>query len=247
MSAQALLEEILEAHGGRERWSAARTIEASMRSGGLLPRTRFPGNRLAAYRIEVTVDEPRVVFDPFPCTGQRAVYERGRVRIEDSDGRELDAREDPREAFAGLSGLRRNLRWDALDTTYFAGYVLWNYLTTPLLLARAEVELSEGEPRREGAETWRRLDARFGPGIDTQSKRQSFYVDDDGRLRRHDYTAEVVGRWARAAQLLSDHRAFDGLLFPTRRRVRPVGPRGRPLPFPTLVWIDVTLVSVREG
>ncbi len=38
--------------------------------------------------------------------------------------------------FTGSSGLRRNLRWDALDTAYFAGYALWNYLTTPIMLTR---------------------------------------------------------------------------------------------------------------
>jgi hypothetical protein len=118
MSAQALLEEILEAHGGRQRWAAAKTIEAELRSGGLLPRTRFPGNRLAAYRATVSVHEPRVVLDPFPRAGEPAVYERDRVRIEAADGAETSARENPRAAFAGLSGLRRNLRWDALDTTY---------------------------------------------------------------------------------------------------------------------------------
>jgi hypothetical protein len=246
VSATALLEEILEAHGGRDRWAAAKTIEAELRSGGLLPRTRFPGNRLAAYRATLSVHEPRVVLDPFPGERERAVYERGRVRIEGAGGAVISARENPRAAFAGLSGLRRNLRWDPLDTTYFAGYALWNYLTTPQLLTRPEVELSEGPPRREWDETWRRLDARFGPGIDTHSERQSFYADPEGRLRRHDYTASVVGRWARAAHMLADHRSFDGLLFPTARWVRPVRPGGRPLPFPTMISIEVASVSVRS-
>jgi hypothetical protein len=245
VSAAPLLEEVLEAHGGRERWAAARTIEAELRSGGLLPRTRFPGNRLAAYRATLSVHEPRVSLDPFPGEGKRAIYERGGARIEGAGGAVISVRENARAAFAGLSGVRRNLRWDPLDTTYFAGYALWNYLTAPLLLTRPEVELSEGAPRREGDETWRRLDARFGPGIDTHSEHQRFYVDREGRLRRHDYTATVVGGWARAAHMLADHRSFDGLLFATRRWVRPVGPGARPLPFPTMVRIEVTSVSVQ--
>jgi hypothetical protein len=247
VSAQELLGKILDAHGGLESWRAAASLEAEVRSGGFLIRTRVPGTRFASYRAEVRVAEPRFVVDPFPRESQRGVYEHRLARIEDAAGHTVAERENPRAAFGGLSGLRRNVRWDALDSIYFAGYAMWNYLTTPLLLTRPEVEVSEGERWQEGGETWRRLDARFGPGIETHSEHQSFYVDADGRLRRHDYTATVVGRWARAAHMLADHRVFDGLLFPTRRWVRPIGPRGRPLPFPTMVWIEVTAISVSTG
>ncbi len=147
----ALLDEVLEAHGGLERWRAARAIRARVRSGGLLIRTRVPGNRFADYHVTVDVDEPRAVLEPFPEDGQRGVFERGRVRIETDAGDVVASRDDPRPAFFGRAGLRRNLRWDALDSTYFAGYALWNYLTTPLLLTRDGVQVSEGEPgRRRG-------------------------------------------------------------------------------------------------
>ena len=53
-------------------------------------------------------------------------------------------------------GLRRNLRWDALDSVYFAGYAMWNYLTAPYLLTREGVEVGEGDTWTEGAQTWRR-------------------------------------------------------------------------------------------
>jgi hypothetical protein len=241
-----LLEEALAAHGGLERWRAARTISARVRSGGLLVRTRVPGNRFADYRVTVDVAEPRTVLDPFPRDGERGVYDRGEARVESAGGEVLDSRADPRPMFSGASGLRRNLRWDALDSVYFAGYAMWNYLTTPLLLTREEVEVSEGEPRLEGGESWRRLDAIFDPALDTHSRRQSFYFDSAGLLRRLDYTAEVVGGWARAAHMCADHVESDGLVFPTRRWVRPIGPGGRPTPFPTLVWLELDDLRV-EG
>ena len=50
---------MLEAHGGLERWRAARHDSGRVRSGGLLIRTRVPGNRFADYRLTVEVDEPR--------------------------------------------------------------------------------------------------------------------------------------------------------------------------------------------
>lgn len=182
-----------------------------------------------------------------PTSGaERAVFDHGRVRHETSGGERLASRDDPRAAFSGASGLRRNLRWDVLDTAYFAGYAMWNYLTTPLLLAREEVEVSEGDPLESNGERWRRLDARFGHGIETHSERQSFYFDDRGLLRRHDYAATVVSRLARASHFCAEHRAFDGLVLPTRRRVYP-RLLGRALRAPTVVWIEIDAIEVVDG
>ena len=207
-------------------------------------RTRFPGNRLGDYELAVEVGEPRATMDPFPEAGRRGVFDRGRVRIESRAGEVLESRDDPRAAFSGASGLRRNLRWDPLDSAYFAGYAMWNYLTTPLLLTVDGVRVREGEPWRAGAEQWRRLEVDFPNRLDTHSRHQTFYVDSVGLVRRHDYTAEVVGGWARAAHMLADHREVGGLAFPTRRWVRPRGPRNRVLPGPTLVSIGVAEIRV---
>lgn len=241
------LEKVLDAHGGLDRWRAAGTVRARVRTGGLLPATRFPGNRLADYRVTVEVQRPRTVLDPFPSDGQRGVFDNGVVRIEGSDGTLVGERRDPRAAFFGRSGLRRNIRWDALDSVYFAGYAMWNYLTTPYLLVRDGVTLSDGDDWDEGGETWRCVHADFAPGIDTHSPRQTFYFDTAGRLRRHDYVAEVVGGWANAAHRCADHVRSDGLVFPTRRWVRPIGPGNRILPFPTLVSIQLAEVRVDSG
>ena len=239
-----LLDEVFEAHGGLERWRTARTVQARVRSGGLLIRTRIPGNRFADYRLTVDVQEPRAVMDPFPKAGQRGVFERGRARIETDGGDLVASRENPRPAFFGRAGLRRNLRWDALDSAYFDGYAMWNYLTTPLLFTRDGVEVADGDPWEEEGERWRRLEVTFPDGLDTHSRRQSFYFDAQGRLRRHDYVAEVVGRWARAAHYCAEHAQAGGLVFPTRRWVRPIGPGNRSLPFPALVWLELSELHV---
>jgi hypothetical protein len=241
-----LLDEVLEANGGLERWQAARTIRARVRSGGLLLRTRVPGNRFSDYHLTAAFHQPRAVLDPFPGEGRRGVFDNGEVRIETTDGEALESRASPRSAFGGLSGLRRNLRWDALDSTYFAGYAMWNYVTTPLLLTREGVEATEDEDWSEGGETWRRLEVRFPAGLDTHSERQTFYWDARGALRRHDYVAEPVGRWARAAHYCDEHVRAGGLVFPTRRRVRPVGLRNRSLPLPTLVWLELSELHVES-
>jgi hypothetical protein len=238
-----LVDEFVDAHGGDERWRKARRIKARVRSGGFLIRSRVPGNRFADYRLEVSVAEPRSIIDPFPGDGMRAVFETGAARIE-RNGDVVQSRADPRSAFSGASGLRRNLRWDALDSAYFAGYAMWNYMTLPRLLRRRDVEVAEGDPWQEGGERWRRLEVDFPDGFDTHSRHQTLYLDARGLLRRHDYVAEVVGGWAKAAHYCADHAKAGGLVFPTRRWVRPIGPGNRSLPFPTMVWIDLTDLQV---
>jgi hypothetical protein len=208
-------------------------------------RTRMAGNRFVDCRFEVEPAEPRAIADPFPRDGERAVFERGAVRVETADGEVLESRTEPRAAFFGLSGVRRNLRWDALDSIYFAGYAMWNYLTTPLLLTREGVEVTEIEPWRAAGETRRRLAASFPDGLDTHSREQVFYFDDDRRLCRHDYVAEVIGGWARAAHMCAEHVASDGMVFPTRRWVRPIGPGNRALRFPTLVSLHLSQIEVQ--
>jgi hypothetical protein len=239
-----LLEEVLEAHGGLARWKAARSVQARVRSGGLLVRTRMPGNRFADYTLTADVAEPRAVMDPFPEPGRRAVFDHGEARIEGDDGQVIASRLDPRPKFSGLSGLRRNLRWDPLDAAYFSGYAMWNYMAFPLLLTRSDAEVTESETWDEDGQQWRRLEVRFPDGLDTHCARQTFYIDGGGLLRRHDYVAEVVGNWAQAAHYCAEHSEAGGLVFPTRRWVRPIGPRNRSLPFPTLVSLDLSELRV---
>lgn len=220
-----------------------RALTVHGRFGGLLS-ARFPGDRMANVSVRVRPAEQHTVFSGFPEADQRAVFERGDVRIETSDGEPIATRRDAFAGFAGPGKLRRNLRWDALDATYFAGYAWWNYLTTPLLLTRDGVTVREGGTWSEAGERWRRLEVEFPRDLHTHSPRQTFSVDAAGLIRRHDYVAQPVGRWAHAAHYCGRHREFAGLVFPTRRRVRPRGPGGRALPHPVLVALDIDSIEV---
>jgi hypothetical protein len=242
-----LLEEVLDAHGGVERWATTDRIRARAQTGGLLPRTRMPGNRFADVRVTVETREPRTTIEPFPGDGQVGVFDRGEVRIETDDGEVLEARAEPRARFSGVSGVRRNFRWDALDSVYFAGYAIHNYLTTPFLLTLDGVDVTEGERWEEVGEIWQRLEVTFPEGFDTHSRHQTFYYDALRLLRRQDYLAEPVGRFARAAHYCAEQARAGGLVFPTRRWVRPRGPRNRALGFPTLVSLDLSEIEVEAA
>lgn len=226
---------ILDAHGGLDRWRSIGTIDVEMSARGFLFTTkRVP----VQHRVHLTIDttRPHTVLHDYPVPGQQGVLLGHRVEIRAGDTL-LQARDDPRAGFSPLPWKP----WDAVDFAYFSGYAMWNYLTLPFLLRSTGVEVGVVRDGPDGTV----LDVHFPPGIPTHCPVQRLSFDRSGRLVRHDYTAEVVGGWARAVHLCSEYREFDGLWFPTTRRVFPRGPLGRQLPGPTLVAIDIHDVSVR--
>lgn len=226
---------ILDAHGGLDYWRSLRRIRLEMSARGFL----FTTKRIAPqHHARMTIDTrcPETAIDDYPAPGQRAVL-LGPDRVEIRDGEAVvQGRDDPRAAFSPVPWKP----WDALDFAYFSGYAMWNYLTLPFLLTHPGVE-TVVTVRRDGGT---RADVVFLADIPTHSRSQTLYFDTAGHLVRHDYTAEVVGGWARAVHLCSDYRRFGGLSLPTTRRVYPRGPFGRPLPGPTLVAIDILDVRV---
>jgi hypothetical protein len=107
------------------------------------------------------------------------------------------------------------------------------------------VQTREIEPWEEGDERWRRLEVTYPDAWHTHCSRQIYYFDPRGLLRRNDYTAEVFGGWAKSVHICEGHRSFDGLVFPTKRRVYPRRRSNRRRAFPTLVEIDIHHVALR--
>ena len=237
-----LAERTIAAHGGESLWDGASEIGAEISSGGLAFASKLQGSAVRATQVRVSTDRQHVVFEEYPREGQRGVLEPdGSVRIETSAGEVLRRRADPRSAF---SDARHRLWWDRLDILYFGAYAIWTYLSTPFVFARDGYELTELGPWEEEGERWERLGVRFPAELHTHSREQVFYIDAAGLIRRHDYTAEPIGAWAKAAHYCMDHETFDGLVVPTCRRVYPRRADGRRRAHPRLVWIDVPSASV---
>jgi len=238
----ALLEKVIAAQGGMERWQSFQTIIARLSFGGLAFASRFKRAGLRERRIEISTRMPRAVFHDFPGSTGRGIFTPDCVWIESATGEKIAERGSPRAAFRSL---RRSLWWDDLDLLYFVGYAAWNYFTTPFLLAVDGVETKEVEPWQEGSEVWRRLAVRFPETIPTHCRDQIFYFNSRFHLRRLDYDPEIFASWARAAHYCSNHTTFDGLLVPTKRKVVPRAPNGHSRPWPTLVWIEVKDVAFK--
>lgn len=236
-----LLDRVLEAHGGRARWKGLSAITARVRFGGLAFRARLCFGTQRWRRVEVDPHEPRVTFEDYPSSSTRGHFHQDRVWLSDGEGVEGRVRDGAR---AEMSKWRRQLWWDPLDLLYFSGYALWNYLTTPFLLAAPGVECREGPPVNESNRRLRTLDARFPPEIPTHSPEQRFYYDEQFLLRRHDYDPLPFASWARAAHLCDQHEVVDGLPVAIRRHVVPRRPDGAIRPRPTLLWIELAEVQL---
>jgi hypothetical protein len=235
----ALLDQVVAAHGGADRFAAVREIVWHVETGGVALPSKRGGRRVPPFEARMATDRPHTVVSPFPGPGRLGVFDGAGdvVRIETDDGAVMSERAAPR---AGFSRPRRAVRWDDLDVLYFAGYALWAYATAPFCFTWPGFDVSEIAPFAEGPWLRRRLAVTFGPGVPAHSAEQVFHIDDAGLIRRNDYTAEVFGGWAKAAHYVDEYRRVDGLMVAARRRVYPRRPDGRPRPFPTLVSLDVS-------
>ncbi len=234
-----LLAQIIEAHGGIDRWNGYEKVEATIVSGGGF----FPLKGLVQdaepRRMSAWLHEERASVSPYGATGQRTMFTPDRIAIEKLDGTIVAERRDPRDSVAGH---QMSTAWDALHRAYFNGEALWTYLTTPFLLAMEGVVVEEISPWNEGAETWRVLRAHFPGSIETHSLVQDFFFDENLMLRRHDYSVNIAGGFA-ASQLTSSYAVANGIHLPTKRRAYTRGPYRRPILDMLMVSIDIDDVS----
>ncbi|GII57309.1 hypothetical protein Pth03_56980 [Planotetraspora thailandica] len=233
-----LLDLVLEAHGGIERWSKAKTIRARLNMGGPTWTALGQEKIFAGLDVAVEVNEQRTVFTGFTGPGLRGVYTPDHVAIEDQHGTVLQERHAPREAYPDRDG---DARWDPLHALYFGGYGMWNYLTAPYLLTLPGVHTEELEPRQVDGERWRRLGVTFPRHIATHSTEQTFHYDESGLQRRVDYAPYVMGNRP-AHHYTEAHRTVSGLVFPTHRYVLPVED-GHPGHAPIII-VDFTDIAV---
>ncbi|MFJ7228713.1 hypothetical protein ACIQVF_04105 [Streptomyces tendae] len=237
-----LLDTVVTAHGGLDRWRSATRLTAQVQAGGALWGLKGQPGVLDRYTISLDPHRQAATLAPFAEPGLRAVYTPDRVALETADGRVTEERVRPRESFAGHT---LETPWDRLHAAYFAGYAMWTYLTEPFLFAEPGFTATEIEPWEEDGETWRRLEVTFPEHIATHSRVQTYYIDAEGLVRRHDYRPDVFGAADRdSAHYTYDHRTVDGLVLPTRRSVHLTDEHNRKVAEPVIISIGLTDITV---
>ncbi len=231
-----LLDAVLAAHVGLERWGRFSTIEATIVSGGKLWQIKGQPQDPTPRRMTVALQREWASVQPFGAADQKTDFAPQRIALEQLDGRVVAERSNPRESFTGHD---LTTPWDPLQRAYFNGYALWTYLTTPFLMTLPGFTVTEIDPIEDGGQRWSGLQAHFPVNIASHSSLQEFYFDGDFLLRRHDYRVDVAGGFA-AIQYVYDMVEADGIKLPSRRRAYRCDTDGRLLADELMVSIDVS-------
>jgi hypothetical protein len=231
-----LLETVLEAHGGLERWNQLDSVSARLIQGGVFWALKGQAGVLDDVVVTASLHEERASHRPFGMLDRHSVFTPEHVAIENEDGTVLEALDQPRASFAGHAF---ETPWSTLQLAYFVGTAMWTYLTQPFTFALPGFETSELEPWDEAGRRWRRLSVRWPSSLATHSTEQTLYFDHDSLLARHDYDVEIAGGTS-AAHFVSDYEEVAGIKVPTKHRIFPRTPDGQALDEPLVVSIDLS-------
>jgi len=236
-----LLDLVVEAHGGLQRWKRVQRVAGEMSIvGGLWARKGWP-EALRDVQVSGLCHEQFLSYSPFTAPGKRSEYTPQRAAVTTDSGEIIAARECPRDSFAGHT---METLWDELHLAYFAGYAMWNYLTTPFIFTLDGVRTREIEPWQEDGEQWRRLHVTFPEHIITHGTEQVFYIDARGLTRRMDYSSPLTGGANNhVAHYMSGHKDFSGIVLPTHRRAYFRRPDGSAMRERVMVAIDIATVE----
>jgi hypothetical protein len=234
-----LLETVIAAHGGLERWNQLDAASVHGVNGGALWALKGQPGVLDDVYVRASLHQERESHHPFGAPDRRSAFTPERVAIETTTGDVVEALEQPRASFAGHS---LQTQWTTLQLAYFVGTAMWTYLTQPFTFALPGFETTELDPWQEGDEQWRRLRVVWPSYLATHSTEQTLYFGADGLIRRHDYDVEIMGG-SGAAHYISDYTKAAGIMIPTKHRIFPRGPDNQALTEPLLVSIDLSEIA----
>jgi hypothetical protein len=239
MMTTSLLDSVLEAHGGLDRWRSFSSVAATIVTGGKLWGIKGQPQDPVPRRMSVALQRQWASVQPFGAPDQRTDFTPERVAIEKLDGRVVAEQDSPRTNFADHV---LSTPWNPLQRAYFNGYALWTYLTTPFFMALPGMVVTEIDPILDHGERWRGLQVRYPHGIASHSREEEFFFGSDFLIRRHDYRVDIAGGFA-AQHYVSEIVDADGIMVPTRRRAYRCDAAGRPLADELMVAIDISDVS----
>jgi hypothetical protein len=230
-----LLEKALHVSGGLDLWRLTRRFTLHMSITGELCTTRRSAAQLKELVVEGSTQTQDLAITGFAGADLRLLYRPDWVALEGQDDRPLMERHGSSQAFR--SGLQ-SATWDELQLAHYCGYLIWNYIATPFILADPDFETKELRRYVAHGESLRRLKVVFPARIVTHAISQTFYFDRAGFLKRLDYPAAHDDR-TQIAQMFSGHQRFSGILVPTLCRLLSIGAEGVPVAKPSLLDLEI--------
>lgn len=228
----ALLDDVIDANGGMARWNGLNRFTLHLSVGGTLLSNAGHAREFKDVTAEGSTRAQSVRFTGITGGEHSGSFQPDAITIESLDGEVLRTWDNPSFATpdAGAPALA-----DELHLVFFCGVAIWNYLTTPFLLADPDVVVEELTPWRENTETWRRLRAQFPPRLTTLAPEQIFYFDESALQRRTDH--DLFGM--KIAHSSWAHDSFGGIVVPTLRRAQTLRPDGTVIAKPVLMDVEI--------
>lgn len=246
-----LVSHVLKAHGGLDHWRSKRSFSAHVSiSGALLPPPEgrppagAPYVAVGGYHlptaprgrptlrelvIEGETATPRLKMFGSTDLTRYGVYTPGRVEFRDMSHGLLEALDDPIEALAARPP-DRPLR--PLERVFLFGASVWSGIAIPFLLGAPDMAVEEQPGRVLKVE----IPGRIAP----LAPRRLLHVAATGLIERQDYELRYLHPSV-LVDTASAHIAFDGIVVPTLRRLRPLETASeRSLPL-----LDIEIFDIR--
>lgn len=228
----ALLDDAIDASGGMIRWNAISRFTLHLSIGGALFSDSEHTNHFKDVTAEGLTRTQSVRFTGITGGDKCGFFQPEAVTVESLDGEVLRTWHDPSMTFADVG---KDTLTDDLHLVFFCGVAIWNYLTTPFLLAHPDVIVEELAPWQEHNELWRRLRAQFPHDLITLGTEQIFYFDDRSLQRRADH--DLLG--TKVAHYSWAHQTFGGIVIPTLRRSQVLQADGTVIAKPALMDVEI--------
>ncbi|MUV04644.1 hypothetical protein GN157_13085 [Flavobacterium rakeshii] len=213
-STQQLVDKVIAAHGGANA-APFTTVKIHTNIGGVVWPIKGHDGALADVAFTGSLTEQKSSWKNLFQPGYTSTFEPGKVELFDENGKLLEALTNPLHSFEGHTV---ETPWTRAQLVYFSSYATWNYATAPFNFLVPGVEINELEPWNEKGETLSRLEVIYPEGFTTHSKRQVFYFNEAGLLKRHDYWPVVLGG-SSATQIIEGYKEFQGVKTGTKRNI----------------------------
>lgn len=238
-STQKLVEKFIAAHGGADA-AAYKTVKLHANIGGAVWDIKGHTGALADAVFTGSLTEQKASWINIFKTGYVSAFEPGKVALFDEKGELKGELANPRDSFKGYTV---ETPWSREQLIYFSSYATWNYATAPFNFLVPDVEVNQLEDWNEKGEILQRLEVIYPDGFATHSRRQVFYFDANGLLKRHDYWPAVLGG-SSATQIIENYKKFQGVATGTKRRIYILNDADNSYQAdPVLVSIDILDVS----
>jgi hypothetical protein len=230
-----VLENALRASGGLDLWRLTRRFVVHMSITGDLCSTKSSNAKLKELVVEGSTHVQELEMTGFARPDLRALYRRDWVALEGPDTHGIMKRVAPPEEFR--RGLQ-SVNWDELQLAHYCGYLIWNYIAVPFILADPDFQTKELRRTVAPGESLWRLQVEFPARVVTHAPVQTLHFNRQGLLRRLDYRAPHADH-VPITQVYSGHQRFSGILIPTLCRVSAIGANAVPVGKSALLDVEI--------